>query len=236
MAVEAYLPTLGIVAITAAIDSINPCAIGVLVLMLSVLLATKKSTGRMLFLGFLYISSVFVVYFLAGLGLIYFLSSIPLAITEYISITVGILIIGAGIIEIKDYFWYGQGFTLAIPAVFTNKIHKYSSKTTVLGIIFLGAFVSAVELPCTGAPYLAIITLLSQYFDFTALLLLILYNIIFVAPLIIILVMVSFGKKLYEIKKWKQTNRAYMRLLVGILLVAMGWLLILIANGTINLG
>lgn len=236
MAVEAYLPTLGIVAITAAIDSINPCAIGVLILMLSVLLAAKRSVGRMLYLGFLYISAIFVVYFLAGLGLIYFLSSIPLAITEYISITVGILIIGAGILEIKDYFWYGQGFSLAIPGVFANKIHKYSTKTTALGIIFLGAFVSAVELPCTGAPYLAIITLLSQYFDFTALLLLILYNIIFVAPLIVILLMVSFGTKLYEVKKWKQTNKGYMRLLIGLLLVAMGWLLIFIANGTINFG
>lgn len=168
MAVEAYLPTLGIVVFTAAIDSINPCAIGVLILMLSVLLSTKKSVGRMLFLGSVYISAVFVVYFLAGLGLVYFFSSIPLYLTEYLSIGVGILIIGAGVLEIKDFFWYGKGFSLRIPYVFSKKLHAYSSKTTILGIMFLGAFVSAVELPCTGAPYLAIITLLSQYFDFTA--------------------------------------------------------------------
>ena len=65
-------------------------------------------------------------------------------------------------------------------------------------VIFLGAFVSAVELPCTGAPYLAIITLLSQHFDFSAFLMLVLYNVIFVAPLIAILVMVAMGKKLHE--------------------------------------
>ena len=104
------------------------------------------------------------------------------------------------------------------------------------GIILLGAFVSAVELPCTGAPYLAIITLLSQYFDATALGLLVLYNVIFVAPLIVILVLVATGTKLYKVKKWKQENRGYMRLLIGLLLVAMGWLLMLIANGTINFG
>jgi len=183
LAVEAYLPTLGIVAVTAAIDSINPCAIGVLILMLSVLLATKKSIKKMLLLGGLYIFAVFATYLLAGLGLVYFLSTIPLFLAEYISIAVGILIIGAGVLEIKDFFWYGRGLSLAIPAVFTKKLHKLSSKATIPGIFLLGIFVSGVELPCTGAPYLAIITLLSQNFDLTALLLLVLYNIIFVTPL-----------------------------------------------------
>ena len=56
MAVEAYLPTLGTVVATAAIDSINPCAIGVLILMISVMLAGKQSTKKMLLLGSLYIS------------------------------------------------------------------------------------------------------------------------------------------------------------------------------------
>jgi cytochrome c biogenesis protein CcdA len=236
LAVEAYLPTIGVIVTTAAIDAINPCAIGVLILMLSVLMSSKKSTGQMLLLGSLYISSIFIVYFLAGLGLMYFLSEIPLLFTEIISLTVGLLIIGAGILEIKDYFWYGQGFSLHIPVKFAEKLRSLSKNATVPGVILLGAFVSAVELPCTGAPYLAIITLLSQYFDFSALLLLILYNIIFVSPLIVILIMVSFGTKLYKVKKWKQESRGYMRLAIGIILVAMGWLLILIANGTINFG
>ena len=236
MAVEAYLPQLTTVIITAAIDSINPCAIGVLILMISVMLVGKQSTKRMLLLGGIYISSVLVVYLLAGLGLMYFFSTLPLALAEYISIGVGILIILAGIFEIKDYFWYGRWFSLTIPAVFAKKIHNYTSKTTIFGVIVLGAFVSAVELPCTGAPYLAIITLLSQNFNFTAFLLLVLYNIIFVLPLIIILLLVASGVKLHEIKKWKQANRPIMRLLIGLMLVALGWLLMLIANGTINLG
>ncbi len=222
--------------LTAAIDSINPCAIGVLILMLSVLLGSRKSIKRMILLGSVYILAVFVVYLLAGLGLMYFLSTIPLYVTEYLSLLVGILIIGAGVIELKDYFWYGKGFSLMIPGVFAKKLHNLSSKTTIFSIMFLGAFVSAVELPCTGAPYLAIITLLSQYFDFSAFLLLIFYNIIFVSPLIIILLLVATGKKLYEIKRWKQNYRKYMRLFTGLLLVSMGWLLILIANGTINFG
>ncbi len=236
MAVEAYLPTLGTVVVTALIDSINPCAIGVLILMITVLLGKKKNVRDMLFFGGLYITAVAMTYFIAGLGLIYFLSVVPLYVAEYISIAVGLFITVAGLLEVKDFFWYGKGFSLQIPPKYAQKITKYAGNVSVPGVIFLGAFVAAVELPCTGAPYLAITALLSQYFDITALLMLILYNIIFVSPLIVILVAVALGKNITEFKKFKEENKGSMRLFIGLLLIAMGWLLILIANGTINFG
>src|SRR3990170_605333 len=158
MGIKVHLPTLGIVAGTAAIDSINPCAIGVLILMISVVLSGKGTVGRMLLLGGLYIFAIYLTYLSAGLGLVYFLASIPLFVTEYLSIIVGSFIILAGLIEIKDL--------------------------TVPGVMILGAFVAGVELPCTGAPYLAIITILSMNFNLTAFLLLVIYNIIFVLPLL----------------------------------------------------
>ena len=236
MAVEAYVPTLITVITTALVDSINPCAIGVLILMISVLLANHKSFKRILIIGTIYIASVWIVYFLAGLGLLYFFSVIPITVSEYISLIVGFLIVFAGILEIKDYFWYGQWFSLSIPSKYTKKIHKLASNVSITGSIVLGAFVAAVELPCTGGPYLAIITLLSRYFDFHVLILMVIYNIIFVLPLIAILVLVLAGKKIHEVKKWKQESKGFIRLLIGLLLVGLGWLLMLIANGTINLG
>jgi len=236
MAIEAILPTIGTIVITGLIDAINPCTIGTLILLISVMLVAQKSMKNFLLLGSLYIFAVFITYLLAGLGLIYFFAAIPLRISEYLSIAIGSIIVAVGIIEIKDYFWYGKGFSLAIPHSFAKKLDKYASRLTVPGVIFLGIFVSAVELPCTGAPYLAIITILSRFFDFTALLLLVLYNVIFILPLIIILLLVSAGKKLHVIKRWKHENRAYMRLAIGLMLIAMGWLMILIANLTINLG
>lgn len=230
------LPTLGIVLGSAAVDSINPCAIGVLVLMVSVVLGNGGKVSRLLLLGGLYIFAVFATYLLAGLGLVYFLGAIPLYVTEYLSIAVGSLVIFAGILEIKDFFWYGQGLSLQIPAVFAAKIKQMSSNITVPSVILLGAFVSAVELPCTGAPYLAIISILSTNFNASAFLLLVIYNIVFVAPLIIILLLVAAGVKVSAVKQWKQDNKHYMRLATGGLLLALGWLLILIANGTINFG
>src|SRR3989344_5584230 len=234
--IDIHLPTLGLIVGSAAIDSINPCAIGVLILMISVLMANKKSVGRMIFLTSLYIFAIFMTYLLAGLGLIYFLSSVPLFVAEYLSITVGVFVIIFGLFEIKDFFWYGRGFSLGIPPQFAKKIHKFAQNVSVPGVILTGAFVAGVELPCTGAPYLAIITILSLNFNLCALLLLALYNIVFVMPLIVILLLVAGGTKLNVVKVWKQESRGLMRLAIGLLLTGLGWLLIMIANGTINFG
>ena len=232
--VEIALPTLATVLITALIDSINPCAIGVLILLISTLLVTKRQ-DKILKIGLLYTAVVFLTYFLFGLGLMTFMSAIPLVAAEYISIAVGFVVVFAGLIEIKDYFWYGRGFSLTIPHKYAHKIREKMEKLSLGTVIFLGAFVASVELPCTGGPYLAITLILSQNFNLSALLLLVIYNIIFILPLVIILFMVFFGTKIQYIQQWKQGNKAYMRLATGLILIGLGWLLILIANGTINL-
>lgn len=230
------LPTLSVVLISAAIDSINPCAIGVLILMVSVVLSGKGSVRRLLTLGGLYIFSIFMTYLLAGLGLVYFLGKVPIYVSEYLSIIVGSFVILAGLLEIKDFYWYGQGFSLQIPHFFAEKIKEYSKNVTVAGVIFLGSFVAAVELPCTGAPYLAIITILSLNFNFQAFLMLLLYNLVFVSPLIFILLAVAAGTKVEKFHAMKESGKGYMRLAIGLMLIGLGWLLILIANGTINFG
>ena len=231
------LPTIGLVLGSAAIDSINPCAIGVLILMISVILGSGKSIRHMLLLGGMYILAIYITYLAAGLGLIYFFSAIPIVLAEYLSIGVGLLVILAGLLEIKDYFWYGKGFSLQIPPYFANKIQEWSANsTTIIGVMLLGAFVAAVELPCTGAPYLAIITVLRVDFNWQAFVLMLIYNVVFVAPLLAILLLVATGSKLSHVQKWKEEGKGAMRLGIGLLLIGLGWLLILIANGVINIG
>lgn len=234
MTVQAYLPTLGTIVTTGLIDSINPCAIGVLILLMSILVV-YKSKRELIFYGFVYIFFIFITYLLAGFGLMYFLSSIPLYVSEYISTTVGLIIVVAGLIEIKDFFWYGQGITLAISPDRAKQIHDFAKKITLPSVVLLGMFVAGVEIPCTGGPYLAILTLLSQNFNFAAFLMLILYNILFVSPLIVILLLVNFGLKIQNLKRWKQNNRTYMRLASGVIMIVLGWFLILLANGTLNI-
>jgi cytochrome c biogenesis protein CcdA len=219
--------TLGVVLVTALVDSINPCAIGVLLLLLGVLLKQAKNKMKMLKIATIYIVVVFIVYILSGIGLIWFQSFLIRAgFAKIVGTIVGALVIVGGLIEIKDFFWYGKGFSLMIPAKYSDKIKDKIEKISIGSAIFLGAFVAMVELPCTGGPYLAITTLLAKSFNSTAVMYLIIYNIIFVLPLVIIAALAYFGVKVAALKKWKKGSRKWMRLAAGIVMVLLGAFLI----------
>ena len=145
--------TLPIVLGTAAVDSINPCAIGVLILLVASLLGLAKDKNRMLKIGLIYITVVYITYLLAGLGLIWFQSVlITLGVSLYVGVFIGLLTIFFGMIEIKDFFWYGKGFSLQIDPKYAEMIKEKVKKVSTLGAIFLGALVAVVEHPFTGGP------------------------------------------------------------------------------------
>lgn len=235
MVTSVALPALPVVIVTALIDSINPCAIGVLVLLIATLIGLSKNRNKMLLVGLIYITAVFVTYLAAGFGLLIFIQK--LNISHILSWIVGILVIGLGLLEIKDFWWYGQGMSLRIPAKRAEQIKKMMKKVSIPGSIILGIFVAAVELPCTGGPYLAITTLLAKIgFSAKVFWLLVLYNFIFILPLLIILLLVYFGVSAETVSAWKNSKKKWMRLFIGIILIALGIALILWANGTISLG
>lgn len=235
MVAEIVLPTLPVVIITALIDSINPCAIGVLILLIATLVGLSKDKNKMLKVGAIYIAAVFFTYLAAGFGLLIFIQK--LNISGLLSWIVGVLVIILGLIEIKDFWWYGKGISLQIPPKRAEQIKKMIKNVSIPGSIILGIFVAAVELPCTGGPYLAITTLLAKIgFSLNVFLLLALYNLIFVLPLIVILLLVYFGTNTKKISKWKNEQKKWMRLFIGIVMIALGVLLILWAKGIIYIG
>lgn len=240
--VSASLPTFGAVLVTAAVDSINPCAIGVILLLVATLIKQDRKRD-ILKVGSIYIAAVYVTYFAAGLGILYALTEIPTQVANYITTFVALVVISGGLIEVKDFFWYGKGSSLMIPEQYAEKIANGMENLTVPAAVLLGVFVAAVELPCTGGPYLAILTVIHQSLGTgsglpaVAFGLMAIYNLIFVMPLIAIMLLAYLGSyKVSEMKKWKHMNRAKMRMAAGILMVFLGWLLLLLATGIIRFG
>jgi cytochrome c biogenesis protein CcdA len=219
--------TLPIVLGAAVVDSINPCAIGVILFLASVLLKVSERKQQLLRLGMVYIATVYVVYTVSGLGLIWFQHTlIERGLAEIVGITVGLLVILLGLIELKDVFWYGKGISLEIAPQHRARLIDMAQRLSMLGIITIGGFVALVELPCTGGPYLAITTLLARSFDIRAFLYLLLYNFIFILPLLIILLMIYFGSSTLMLKQWREAKRRWMNLASGLLMIFLGTLLI----------
>jgi cytochrome c biogenesis protein CcdA len=221
----------------AAVSALNPYTIGVLVMLISVVLGRGHPTRRMVWLGLTFTVSLLLTSLLLGavfLALFSFIGPIP---SMLLSIGVGLFIAVAGILEIKDYFWYGHSISLRIPRRAAERIKQMSKKAFgFVGAGLLGIFVAVAALPNTSAAYLAIITILKDHFTTSAIWLLALYNIVFVLPMIILLVMAASGVKISTLQRWKEESKGRMRLGVGLLLVALGWAIILIANGVVNFG
>lgn len=215
--------------ITAAlIDSINPCAFGVMIF-LATYLGAVGSKGRLLKVGLVYVLTVFVTYLLAGLGVLQILSSFSV-VTVWIYKIAGAVLIVAGLINIKELFWYKKGISLQISDKHKPLIEKFIYKTSIPAAIILGFLVSAFELPCTGQVYLGILAILSKATASTKMLgfiWLLIYNLIFVAPLIVILLLFYFDKKNNWFTGMKEDRKRWLRFFMGLAMLALGILMIL---------
>ncbi len=222
--------TLGIIIAAALADSINPCVFGVLIFLLAYMTAVFKNKNKMLLAGLIYIASVYITYFLIGLGIFTLAYTAGLAIPFYWF--AAILAIAAGLFEIKDYFWYGKFFSLQMLPGGAERIKKYSKMMKSLetkhpflslGVAaLLGVFVVFVELPCTGAPYLAVLGLLAAGDYASGVPLLLLYNLVFILPLIFLVGLVYFGKTSEKLETWRKKHRGVMRLVIGLFLIILG--------------
>jgi cytochrome c biogenesis protein CcdA len=127
--------TLPLVLGAAAVDSINPCAIGVILFLSSVLLRVSDEKRTLLVLGGVYIATVYVVYMLSGLGLVWFQSAlISRGYAEIVGIVVGVLVIGFGLFELKNFFWYGKGMSPEMSSGSKGRLTAMAQNVSVLGV------------------------------------------------------------------------------------------------------
>lgn len=217
--------TFGAVLIAALADSVNPCAFSVIIFLMISLLAVGNKK-RALKIGLVYVLTVYLVYLLAGLGLLSALQWLSF-ISRYIMYASAFLAILAGLINIKDFFWYGKGITLAIPESKKPLIERYIKYGSIPSAIVLGFLVALFELPCTGGFYLAILSLLAIQTTFiVGLMYLIVYNLIFVLPLLVIVLLVYFGWEPKKMEQFRNSNRKWLRLIMGLVLILLGLSLI----------
>ena len=231
--------TLGLVIGAAALDSINPCVFGVLIFLIAFMLKLFKRPWKMLLGGLLYSGVVYITYLLLGFGILKLALNTGVAAAFYWG--AALIAILAGLLEIKDYFWYGKGFSLQMfPGgarrlrYYTDKIEKMEVRHPAMLLLItaaLGVFVVLVELPCTGAPYLAILGLLSKGAFAAAVPLLLLYNLVFILPLFIIIGIAYFGTSSERLEGWRREHRGLMRLVIGLFLLILGFYMIYSITG-----
>ena len=212
------------IAMTALVDSINPCAIMVLIILLSSLVVMQKEKKHIILTSFAFIFAVYMTYFLIGFGLTNLIAGANIANT--VTFIVGIIAILIGLANLKDAFFYRKGnWAIEIPEAWRNKLTKIiMSATSPLGAFISGTMVTFIELPCTGGPYLFGLSLISHSATLMERILLLgFYNFIFILPLIVIAILVIQGAMTIErAEKIKNKNVKAMHFITGIVMLILG--------------
>ncbi|MFB6089326.1 MAG: cytochrome c biogenesis CcdA family protein [Candidatus Aenigmatarchaeota archaeon] len=212
-----------------AADAVNPCALAVLSMMLiSIISYNPKKRRNILLAGFAFTISVFVMYLVYGLVLIKFFTFIQSLVQIKLLLykVFGGLAIILGLLEIYDFVSYSPGTVgTEMPLSLRPKAKKLISKITSPKAAFgVGVFVTIFLLPCTIGPYIAAAGSLSTAVEFLqALPYLLLYNVVFVLPMIGITLIVYAGITSVEnVSEWKDQNIVRLHLIAGIILLAVG--------------
>ena len=232
---QSFLPdiTLPTVLVAGVIDGINPCAFTVLLLFITAMLATVQAGEqnvnalrlRLLGRGGIYIAAIFLTYLALGVGL---LQTIGLFTRQHLPARLGALFaILFGLWMLKDFFLPELGWRLQAPGRVGALAHEAARKATVPALIVGGFLIGLCTVPCSGAVYLGVLSLLAL--QPSALLgygYLVLYNLVFVLPLIVILIAASARPTLNRLAHWNIHHKEWVRLVLGGGVVVMGLIIL----------
>ena len=213
------------------VDGFNPCAMWVLLFLLSILVNIRGRRRIILIAGtFVLVSGVVYFVFMAAWLNLFLL----IGFARWLQIAIGTLALAIAAIHIKDFFAFGSGISLSIPDSvkpglymrMRRILHAQSLLAALLGVTVVAIMVNIVELLCTaGLPalYTQVLTLspmpVAQYYAY-----LVLYNTayIFDDALMVTVAVYSLNKF-----KLQEKQGRWLKLISGLVVLALGVLLLL---------
>jgi len=231
----------GVFTVVAAglIDGINPCAFATIVFLISYLAISRRKGREILSAGSAFTLGVFLAYLLIGVGFWKFLEAIEFltVLGRWVYLLTAILCLFLASLSILDYLKARRGelggMALSLPhslRMYINRIIRQGSRTaraSAWAALFTGLVVSVIELACTGQVYLPTIIFVMGMPSLRAkaLAYLLLYNLFFVLPLVVIFLLAFYGTTSKQLAHFLQARAAAIKLATaGLFLTLAAWL------------
>jgi len=223
---------LAVVIVGGLLDGINPCAFATLVFFIAYLERAKKKA--VIPVGLSFAVGIYICYLMIGLGLLEALSIVRKAISLYLYMAIGIAAIILGFFSLFDFFAIRKGkkATFQLPLFIKKRRGRLIKKITedkkiaILAFIAFatGFAISALEFACTGQVLIPVIATIQSSTSLwsIAFFYLLIYNLMFILPLFIILLLFYFGYSSAKIGKLHKKSYGYTKLLIGIFLLLLG--------------
>ncbi len=210
-------------------DSVNPCEIAILAMVLMTIMIQNPDKKRKVLLGGLaFVSAVFIGYFVYGVIIVQLFKTLNetiLNISPYIYKGFAVIAMILGALNIKDFISYKKGsFATEMPLFLRPRAKRVIDRvTSPRGAFTLGFLITLFLLPCTMGPYVVASGLLADLGILGAMPWLLYYNLVFVLPMLIITLIIYFGfAKIDEVTGWKDRNVRMLHLVSGVLLFLVG--------------
>jgi cytochrome c biogenesis protein CcdA/thiol-disulfide isomerase/thioredoxin len=222
------------------VDGLNPCAFATIVFFISYLAFVGRGRREVLVVGAAFTLGVFLTYLGVGFGLLKFLDSLPFlsAISRWVYGLTAVLCVVLAVGSLYDWWQARRGkpeeMRLKLPLRLRRWINRVIREGAGLRAFVPVAFVtgmaiSIIELACTGQVYLPtiIFVLGVPELQARATLYLLLYNLLFVLPLIVVFVLAYFGTTSEQLAQFINRRAATLKLVTAALFfVLAGWLVV----------
>ena len=238
------------VGIAGFLDGINPCAFTTIVFFITFLAFAGYRKRDMIIAGSFFTIAVFIAYFLIGLGILKFFRSLGAFgyLAFAINIFIGSLAFLLGILSVLDYFKFrktkdAKTSMLQLPQSIKNRIHsivggdfrqdKKAARKTLLKIAWIaftaGFMVAILESICTGQVYIPTIAYVLKMPDkhMSALSYLLVYNLAFVVPLVVVFILGLYGATSNTFSRFMQKHLGFVKLSTAALFFTLALALII---------
>jgi len=214
-------------------DGINPCAFATIVFLISYLTAIRKTGKELLLIGICFTASVFFTYFALGCGayeIIERIANFPLVV-KCLKGFIAVLVIGLGLGSLWD--WYKsrvdiRAMKLKLPEKLRSKIRQQiirrfqQKKKLVATTIVLGVVVAILESVCTGQVYLPVIASLIYFKVREAYLYLLVYNLMFIIPIVLVFILAWKGTSNERLSSWSRKHLSLTKLIMSGFFILLG--------------
>lgn len=231
--------TIPAIAMAGLIDGLNPCAFAAIIFFITLLAVAGKRGKELIAVGIGFCTAVFLTYFLLGFGVFHVIQKLTayyLAGEALRWLMVAVLVVLC-VMSFRDAWMFrhtGDAHTMALllPDTMRSRIHRVmrtrlTSQSLLAGSFTIGCLVTLLESVCTGQVYAPTLVYLTRHPEFQcrALGLLLLYNIAFVIPHIIVFIAAYRGIGNKRLLAWSRINVVWSKVLLGLFFGALAVIL-----------
>ena len=228
------------VVLAGLVDGLNPCAFATIIFFVSYLSLSGKKGKQILITGASFTLGVFIAYLLVGLGfykVLDLIAEFTSVISKIVYVFTAVLCLVLAVLSIRDFIKVRKGdlsdMALKLPEPLRKRINQTvregrKASSYIIGAFATGLLISLLELACTGQIYLPVIISMSSVPEMRgqALFYLVLYNLMFIVPLIVVFILAFYGTSSKQFTEFLRKHAGAVKIgMAVVFLILAAWLI-----------